>query len=166
MRRHLAFLLLAAWIGTIGVAEAQRQPPYWASIAAGQALMRTGPAQTYPATWLYVRPDLPIKVIDVRGDWRRVEDPDGAMGWMLVRLLSDQRSGIVRGQDPQPMHESASPAAAIRYRAEPAWSAASPNARTAGACSTSAAAAATSVSTPCGASRRLKASADAPAAGL
>jgi SH3-like domain-containing protein len=99
MRRHLAFLLLAAWIGTIGVAEAQRQPPYWASIAAGQALMRTGPAQTYPATWLYVRPDLPIKVIGVRGDWRRVQDPDGTMGWMLVRLLSDQRSGIVRGQD-------------------------------------------------------------------
>ena len=124
MRRHLAFLVLAAWVGTIGVrsvqlAWAQRQPPYWASISAGRALMRTGPAQTYPATWLYIRPDLPIKVVGVMGDWRRVQDPDGTMGWMLVRLLSDQRSGIVRGQSPQPMHESASPTAPISYRAEP-----------------------------------------------
>jgi hypothetical protein len=36
MRRHLAFLALAAWIGAAGVAEAQRQPPYWASIAAAR----------------------------------------------------------------------------------------------------------------------------------
>jgi len=119
MRRPLAFLFLAAWMGTIGIAEAQRQPPYRASIAAGQALMRTGPGQTYPATWLYVRPDLPIRVIGVLGDWRRVEDPDGTIGWMLVRLLSDQRSGIVRGQAAQPMHESADEASPVRYRAEP-----------------------------------------------
>lgn len=119
MRRHLAFLVLAAWIGTIGVAEAQRQPPYWASISAGRALMRTGPGQNYPATWLYIRPDLPIRVIGVMGDWRRVQDPDGTIGWMLVRLLSDQRSGIVRGQAPQPMHESPSQASPVNYRAEP-----------------------------------------------
>ncbi|WP_166040107.1 SH3 domain-containing protein [Sphingosinicella sp. YJ22] len=119
-----AFLLLAAWTGIVGVgapgsAWAQRQPPYWASIAAGRALMRVGPAQTYPATWLYIRPDLPIRVVAIQGDWRRVQDPDGTEGWMLVRLLSDQRSGIVRGESPQPMHESADAGSAVRYRAEP-----------------------------------------------
>ena len=119
MRKHLAFLVLAAWTGVIGVAEAQRQPPYWASISAGRALMRTGPGQNYPATWLYIRPDLPIKVVGVNGDWRRIEDPDGTVGWMLVRLLSDQRSGIVRGQAAQPMYESANEASPISYRAEP-----------------------------------------------
>jgi len=119
MRRHLAWLVLAACTVTISSAVAQRQAPYWASIASGQALMRTGPGQNYPATWLYVRPDLPIKVVGVMGDWRRVEDPDGTIGWMLVRLLSDQRSGIVRGQAPQPMHETASEAAPVRFRAEP-----------------------------------------------
>lgn len=119
MRRHLALFVLAAWAGLIGVAEAQRQTPYWASISSGRAMMRTGPGQNYPGTWLYVRPDLPIKVVGVRGDWRRVEDPDGTIGWMLVRLLSDQRSGIVRGQQPQPMHEAADPASRVRYLAEP-----------------------------------------------
>lgn len=119
MRKLMAFLLLAGWLGAIGVAEAQRQPPYWASIAAGQALMRTGPGQNFPATWLYVRPDLPIRVIGVNGDWRRVQDPDGTVGWMLVRLLSDQRSGIVRGADPQPMYEAKNEGSRIRFRAEP-----------------------------------------------
>lgn len=119
MRRNLGFLALAAWMGAIGVAEAQRQPPYWASISSGQAMMRTGPGQNYPATWLYVRPDLPIKVVAVRDDWRRVEDPDGTVGWMLVRLLADQRSGIVRGQDRQPMHEARDPASRVSYLAEP-----------------------------------------------
>lgn len=119
-RRLLSTLLVAAAaVSAAGVARAQREPPYWASINAGRALMRTGPAQTYPATWLYVRPDLPIRVLGVRGDWRRVQDPDGTIGWMLVRLLSDQRSAIVRGEAPQPMHESASAIAAVRYRAEP-----------------------------------------------
>lgn len=111
--------ILAAFTLAIGIAEAQRPTPYWASISAGRAMMRTGPGQNYPATWLYIRPDLPIKVVAVRGDWRRVEDPDGTVGWMLVRLLSDQRSAIVRGQGGQPMHESANESAPIRYRAEP-----------------------------------------------
>lgn len=119
MRRYLAFLVLAVWMGAIGIAEAQRQPPYWASISSGRAMMRTGPGQNYPATWLYVRPDLPIKVIGVRGDWRRVEDPDGTVGWMLVRLLADQRTGIVRGQDRQPMRESPNGDSRVRYLAEP-----------------------------------------------
>jgi len=118
-RRRLAFLTLAALSATLASAQPQRQPPYWASISAGQALMRTGPSQTYPATWLYVRRDLPIRVIGVMGDWRRVQDPDGTIGWMLVRLLSDQRSGIVRGQAPQSMYESPNLSAAVAYRAEP-----------------------------------------------
>lgn len=119
MRKQLVLLALAAFMVLAGVATAQRQPPYWASISAGKALMRTGPGQNYPATWLYVRPDLPIRVVGVLGDWRRIEDPDGTIGWMLVRLLSDQRSGIVQGQDAQPMHESPEASSPVRFRAEP-----------------------------------------------
>jgi SH3-like domain-containing protein len=119
MRRHIAWLVLAACTIAIPSAVAQRQPPYWASIHSGEALMRTGPGRNYPATWLYIRPDLPIKVVGVMGDWRRIEDPDGTVGWMLVSLLSDQRSGIVRGADAQPMHESANEGAPVRFRAEP-----------------------------------------------
>ena len=78
-------------------AQAQRKPPYYASIAASKARMRTGPGRNYPASWLYVREDLPIKVVDIYRDWRKVEDPDGTQGWMQVNLLSDTRTAMVTG---------------------------------------------------------------------
>jgi len=75
-------------------AAQERQPPYWASIASGEAMMRTGPARNYPGTWLYKRRDLPVRVLKTYPNWRLIEDPDGAKGWMLVSLLSDRRTAI------------------------------------------------------------------------
>jgi SH3-like domain-containing protein len=105
----------------IGPAQAQRerQTPYWASIAASKAAMRAGPGRNYPASWLYLRPDLPIKVIETYPDWRKVQDPGGETGWMLQRLLSDTRTAIVTGDEPRPMHESADDGSRVAYRAEP-----------------------------------------------
>jgi SH3-like domain-containing protein len=75
----------------------QRKPPYFASISASKARMRTGPGRNYPASWLYQRADLPVKVVEVYNDWRKVEDPDGTQGWMLVALLSATRTAMVVG---------------------------------------------------------------------
>ena len=99
--------------------DSDRKTPYWASIAANNAMMRTGPGRNYPATWRYVRADLPIKVIETYPDWRKVQDPDGTTGWMLVRLLSDTRTAIVRGSGAQPMHEAPDAGSRIRYHAQP-----------------------------------------------
>jgi SH3-like domain-containing protein len=105
----------------VGSARAQdeRAPPYWASISAGKALMRTGPGRNYPATWLYQRPDLPIRVIETYPDWRKVQDPDGTTGWMLRRLLSDTRTALVTGKEKRPMHADPSEDSRVRYLAEP-----------------------------------------------
>src|SRR3546814_10319351 len=92
----------------------QRQTPYWASIAAGKARMRTGPGRTYPATWLYQRADLPIKVVEVYSHWRKIEDPGGTIGWMQVNLLSDTRTAIVTGDEPRPMREAPAESAKVR----------------------------------------------------
>jgi SH3-like domain-containing protein len=121
MKRIAALLALLAGLLSLAPAAAQppRPTPYWASIASGRAMMRTGPGQNYPGTWEYVRADLPIRVIEVYRDWRKIEDPDGTKGWMLVRLLSDQRTAIVRGTEPRPMHEAPDEATPIRYRAAP-----------------------------------------------
>lgn len=122
MLRRLFFLIalaLTAGLQTGAQAQADRQPPYWASISAGQARMRTGPGENYPAVWLYVRRDLPIRVVGTQPNWRRVQDAGGATGWMLVRLLSEQRTALVTGNEPRPMHEEPSETARVRYRAEP-----------------------------------------------
>jgi len=120
MKRILAWLVLAAATLTPAAAQQQRATPYWASIDSGRAMMRSGPGQTYPGEWLYVRHDLPIRVIRIYQDWRQIQDPDGTTGWMLVRLLSDQRTAIItRGGGPRPLHEAPDAASPVRYRAEP-----------------------------------------------
>lgn len=121
MRKKLAIAALLAAGLSIGSAEAQeeRKTPYWASISASKAMMRTGPGQNYPATWLYLRADLPIKVIETYPSWRKIQDPGGETGWMLQRLLSDTRTALVTGDEPRPMLEKPDPSSTPRYLAEP-----------------------------------------------
>jgi SH3-like domain-containing protein len=117
-------VMLAVALGlglTVGSAQAQeeRATPYWASISAGKAMMRTGPGRNYPATWLYVRADLPIKVVATFPNWRKVSDPDGTTGWMLQRLLSDRRTALVTGGEARPLHQDPSEGSRVRFLAQP-----------------------------------------------
>ncbi|MBC7986002.1 MAG: hypothetical protein H7X93_04945 [Sphingomonadaceae bacterium] len=118
-RKLTAALGIAAILALPGAARAQdREAPYWASISASRAYMRTGPGRNYPASWLYRRAGLPIRVVEIYENWRKVEDPDGATGWMLVNLLSSERTAMVRGEI-RAMHAEPSDAARIVYRVEP-----------------------------------------------
>ena len=121
LNRALFAIVLALGLLVQPGAEAQRerQPPYWVSVSAGDALMRTGPAETYPALWRYRRRGLPMRVIETYPNWRKVRDPEGATGWMMVRLLSDVRTALVTGDEPRPLHESADAGSRVRYLAEP-----------------------------------------------
>ena len=120
MLRRAALLLVACALSlSTAQAQPQRETPYMASIASGRAMMRTGPGQNYPGTWLYVRRDLPIRVVRVYREWRMIEDPGGTRGWMLVSLLSDQRTGIVVGEGNAELRESPDDASAVRFRAQP-----------------------------------------------
>jgi len=75
---------------------AQVKPtPYWASISVSEARMRVGPSKDYPASWIYRRKGLPVKVVQVHNNWRKIEDPDGTQGWMHVRLLSATPTAIL-----------------------------------------------------------------------
>jgi SH3-like domain-containing protein len=95
-----------------------KKTPYWASIASGQAMTRTGPGKNYPGVWLYQRRDLPVRVLKRYEHWRLIEDMDGAKGWMLVTLLSDRRTAVVRPGKPRPVRIEPSDNAKPRYLAE------------------------------------------------
>jgi SH3-like domain-containing protein len=99
-------------------AAQEKQPPYWASIASGQAMTRTGPGKNYPGIWLYQRRDLPIRVVKKYENWRLIEDVDGQRGWMLVTLLSDRRTAVVRNGEPRPVRVEANDRAKVHYLAE------------------------------------------------
>jgi SH3-like domain-containing protein len=110
-----AFLLIAAAAPALAQ---EKQPPYWASIASGQAMTHTGPGRNYPNVWLYQRRDLPVRVVKKYENWRLIQDPDGAQGWMLVTMLSDRRTAIVKPGEPRPVRADRSDGAKVRYLAE------------------------------------------------
>src|SRR4051812_3560763 len=116
-RGALAALLI---VGATAPALAQdKQPPYWASIASGQAMIRTGPGKNYPGVWLYQRRDLPVRVVKKYQTWRLIRDPDGAQGWMLGTLLSDRRTAVVKPGEPRQVRVKPDDGAKVRYMAEP-----------------------------------------------
>jgi SH3-like domain-containing protein len=115
-RVGFAGVLIAA--ASILPAQEPRAVPYWASISAGDALMRTGPGANYPATWRYRRADLPMKVLQIHESWRRVQDPDGVQGWMAAALLSKRRTAIVIGTIRE-LRATPSTDAKLAWRVEP-----------------------------------------------
>lgn len=117
MRLKAMVVGLAAALATTAAA-ADRPVPYWASIAAGDALMRSGPGRNFPATWRYRRADLPVQVVQVHETWRKVREPDGTEGWMAAALLSAARTAIVIGEV-QPMRAAPDRMARMLWRAAP-----------------------------------------------
>lgn len=120
MHRFVSLIVAAALISlgaSAGTAQ-KKKVDYWGSISAGQARMRTGPGRQFPASWLYQRAGLPVKVIETYPNWRKIEDPDGVQGWIQATLLSGDRTGLVTG-DVRPLREAPNSGARILWRAEP-----------------------------------------------
>ena len=108
-------------LATVAVpARAQeRETPYWASIRATVLNMRVGPSADYKIDWVYRRPGLPVKVVRVMEGWRLIEDPDGARGWVVARLLSPERGAIVIGEGLAELRDGPSHDAMLKWRVEP-----------------------------------------------
>ena len=112
-------ILLGLSLAIAANAQNKRKTPYWASIDQPEARMRTGPSIEYPVKWVYKRERLPLKVVDIHQDWRKVEDPDGDQGWMHVRLLSPVRTAMVVGNSNARLLDKPSANARVAWRAEP-----------------------------------------------
>jgi SH3-like domain-containing protein len=118
-RLTVAGLMLTAFLpASVSAGENKRQPPYWVSLSAGAAMLRAGPGTQFPATWRYVRPDLPLRVLQIRSDWRRVQDPAGTQGWMRSNLLSERRTAMIMGEV-RVLRSAPDRGAKVNWRAEP-----------------------------------------------
>ena len=102
----------------VPAAAQTRKTPYYAAISAGQARMRTGPGRNYPASWLYQRAGLPVKVVGIYKEWRKVEDPGGTQGWMQANLLTENRTAIVL-DTVVALRDTPRAAGRVQYRAAP-----------------------------------------------
>ncbi|MFZ1339925.1 MAG: SH3 domain-containing protein [Paracoccaceae bacterium] len=69
--------------------------PRFVSLKGDEGNARRGPGLTHRIDWVFTRPGMPLKITAEYEHWRRVEDQDGAGGWVHYSLLSGVRSVMV-----------------------------------------------------------------------
>lgn len=69
--------------------------PRYVSMKASEGNVRRGPSLTHRIDWVFKRRDMPVRITAEHGHWRRVQDRDGAGGWVHYALLSGVRTVLV-----------------------------------------------------------------------
>ena len=95
MMRLVAILLI------LSVAQAFAAPPRilrYVSQRPDKASLREGPSFAHKVLWIYRHRGYPFAVIAEFDVWRRVQAPDGTVGWMAASMLSDQRTVLITGK--------------------------------------------------------------------
>jgi len=90
--RLLFFILLLLFSDVSVVKAASLQVPRFVSLRSERVNARVGPGLRYPIEWVFVRPQLPVKVVREFGHWRLIRDVEGAEGWVHQRMLSGLRT--------------------------------------------------------------------------
>ncbi len=80
--------------------------PRFVSLKASEGNVRRGPSLTHRIDWVFKRRNMPLQIVAEHGHWRRVEDRDGAGGWVHYTLLSGVRTVLVE-QDMAAIHHTA-----------------------------------------------------------
>ncbi|MEM7490277.1 MAG: SH3 domain-containing protein [Pseudomonadota bacterium] len=127
---RLTFLSVALAVLTALTAAAQEVGPVtslplprFVSMKAAEGYARRGPSSTHRIDWVFKRRHMPLRVVGEYGHWRRVQDRDGAGGWMHYSLLSGNRTVLVE-EVRLDLHRRPRPDAPVAARLEPgvvAW---------------------------------------------
>lgn len=97
-------LLMTAWLALALAVPAFAQDrgpvtnlplPRYVSLKASEGNVRRGPSLSHRIDWVFRRRDMPLEVTAEYGHWRRVQDAEGAGGWVHYTLLSGVRTVLV-----------------------------------------------------------------------
>ncbi len=69
--------------------------PRYVSLKGNEGNARRGPSLSHRIDWVFRHAGMPLRVTAEFGHWRRVEDSDGAGGWVHYALLSGVRTVLV-----------------------------------------------------------------------
>lgn len=69
--------------------------PRYVSLKGSEGNARRGPSLSHRIDWVFRHAGMPLRVVAEFGHWRRVEDKDGAGGWVHYALLSGVRTAVV-----------------------------------------------------------------------
>ncbi|MFY2825619.1 SH3 domain-containing protein [Ruegeria sp. MALMAid1280] len=72
--------------------------PRYVSMKAAEGNVRRGPSLTHRIDWVFKRRGMPLQITAEYGNWRRVQDRDGAGGWVHYALLSGARTVLIESE--------------------------------------------------------------------
>lgn len=91
--------------------------PRYVSLKGKEGNARRGPGLTNRIDWVFVRAGMPLRITGEYEHWRRIEDAEGAGGWVHFALLSGVRSAQVV-VDMAEFHDTPDDDSAISFKAE------------------------------------------------
>ena len=91
--------------------------PRFVSLKGSEGNARRGPSLSHRIDWVFRHVGMPLRITAEFGHWRRVEDRDGAGGWVHYSLLSGVRTVIVE-DDMTQLHARPDPNSAVVALAE------------------------------------------------
>lgn len=98
----VALLIAVTGAGQVAAQAAERRGtatnlplPRYVSLKAAEGNVRRGPSLSHRIDWVFKRRDMPLQITAEHGHWRRVQDRDGAGGWVHYALLSGVRTVLV-----------------------------------------------------------------------
>jgi len=108
LRLTVLLLMLGCAAALAAPAATPPQPAaHYVSQRGDLAYLREGPSYNHKIVWVYRHRGYPFLVTAGFDVWRRVEAPDGSVGWMSATMLSDQRTVLVTGNTRVPIHAAA-----------------------------------------------------------
>lgn len=91
--------------------------PRYVSLKTSEGNARRGPGLTHRIDWVFTRAGMPLRITAEYEHWRRVEDLEGAGGWIHYSLLSGVRTAMVVAEMAD-LHEEPSSGSAVTIHAE------------------------------------------------
>lgn len=69
--------------------------PRFVSLKTNEGNARRGPGLTHRIDWVFTRAGMPLRITAEYENWRRIEDAEGAGGWVHYSMLSGARAVLV-----------------------------------------------------------------------
>jgi len=69
--------------------------PRFVILKAHETNLRKGPHIKYPIVWTYKQRGYPLKVVAEFENWRKLQDIDGAEGWVHENLINGVRHAVI-----------------------------------------------------------------------
>jgi len=91
--------------------------PRFATTRSNPINVRVGPGTRYDMAWKYLKPGVPVEIVQEFDTWRKIRDLDGSEGWVHQNLLSGRRAAYVAAEsaaEPVPLLSGESDTAGIR----------------------------------------------------